>query len=329
MADATAIPADARFYTAQQQIVRQAANTVQAAWSQLDDADPIGSWHDQVRPAAVAAVARGQQQATTLSTDYVAATVAAAGTVSAPLAVLVAGALAGVAAGGLTLAALLDWAWAYYRHALGLGVPPRGARAIGLGKLLTYTGTEVADAGRVATQIDAALRTEIAGYERIVHLPACGRCILLAGRLYRYSTGFLRHPRCDCQMKPVTRDQWRTTNLDNHPDALFFRMSPAQQAKAFGVRDAEAIRAGADIGRVVNARRKGAVYVAGGHQYTHESTTSRGVGRQLGQLSKRHAQPGGRYRVSGIARPTPAQLVDSTRNRDELITQLRRFGYLM
>jgi hypothetical protein len=54
------------------------------------------------------------------------------------------------------------------------------------------------------TPAAALAEQEVAGYERTVVLAACGRCILLAERLYRYSTGFLRHPRCDCQMKPVT-----------------------------------------------------------------------------------------------------------------------------
>jgi hypothetical protein len=156
-------------------------------------------------------------------------------------------------------------------------------------------------------------------------LPACGRCILLAGRLYRYSTGFRRHPRCDCQMKPVTWEQWREDRPGNHPRALFNAMTPAQQNVAFGAGDADAIRAGADISRVVNTRRRNAVYVAGGHEYTREATTVRGVGRQLGELGK---QAGRRYASTRTSRPTAAQLINTAHDRDEVITQLQRFGYL-
>jgi hypothetical protein len=102
-------------------------------------------------------------------------------------------------------------------------------------------------------------------------------------------------------------------------------MTKAQQDRAFGKGDAAALRAGADMSRVVNARRAGAVYVAGGREYTREATTTRGVGRQLGELGK---QPGARYRATRVARPTAAQLVAASADRDELITQLRRFGYL-
>ncbi|GHH59656.1 hypothetical protein [Lentzea cavernae] len=101
-------------------------------------------------------------------------------------------------------------------------------------------------------------------------------------------------------------------------------MTTAQQNKAFGPGDAEAIRAGADISRTVNARRRNAVYVAGGHEYTLDATTVRGVGRQLGDLAKQ----GRRFSSTRTPRPTAAQLVNTARDRDELINQLRRFGYL-
>lgn len=316
--------ADDRFRTAQQRAVRHAVTAVAAVWSRLDLAD-TAAWQRAARPELVAAISSGQASAASTGQTYVAATLAAAGAVSRPLGRLVASALAGTAAGGLSLGSLVDYAWAYFRRALELGAPPSDAADIGRAKLLIYTATEVADAGRVAVQIGGFLEPEVYGYERLVHLPACGRCIVLAGRLYRYSSGFLRHPRCDCGMKAVTRQQWRADGAATDPRSLFETMSKTQQDKAFGPGGAEAIRHGADISRVVNARRKGAVYVAGGHEFTHEATTTRGLGRQLGELRKR---PGRRYRSSGVARPTPAQLVALVQDRDELLTQLRRFGYV-
>lgn len=297
----------------------------QAAWRELNPADPIASWTAQVRPHIVATVEQAQAEAASLAPLYTAATLAAAGSVSAPLGRLVAAAFAGYATTGLTIAALMDFALRAYRRALALDMPPSEAHARGLSRLLRYVSTEVSDAGRLAVQVAAVTEPAITGYERIVHLPACGRCVQLAGRLYRRSDGFLRHPRCDCSMKPVTAEQWRTARLENHPRALFERMTRAQQDKSFGQGDAAAIRAGADVSRVVNTRRRGAVYVAGGHEYTHEATTVRGIGRQLGEV---HTQPGHRYRRSGIARPTAAQLVNIARDDNELLDQLRRFGYL-
>jgi hypothetical protein len=126
-------------------------------------------------------------------------------------------------------------------------------------------------------------------------------------------------------MKAVTRDQRRTTQPDNHPRALFDRMTTAQQDMAFGKGDTAAIRAGADISRVVNERRAGGGYLAGGHEYTREATTVRGVGHRLGDL---HTRPGGRYRTSGVDRPTAAQLVNTATDEAELIVQLRRYVYV-
>lgn len=317
---------DAQQYTAQQTTVRHAVAQTQEAWARLDIANLSQSWETDVRPEVVATVEQAQVQAASLAQPYVIGTLAAAATVSAPLGLLVAGAFAGMAANGLLLAALFDFALRYLRRALDLGAPPSDARAIGLHRLLTYVGTEIADTGRLAVQLAATLEPEVAGYERIVHLPACGRCIILSGRLYRYSQGFQRHPRCDCGMKPVTHDQWGNDTASATPNTLFDRMSRAQQAQAFGPDAAKAIRAGADMSRVVNARRKGSVYTAGGYEFTHEATTKRGVGRQLGDLSKR---PGSRYTRSRVNRPTPAQLVNAVGDdREELVRQLSRFGYL-
>ncbi|NKE61752.1 hypothetical protein FXN61_35335 [Lentzea sp. PSKA42] len=317
--------ADADHYRAQQRIVRVAVDQAQAAWKLLNASDAFGSWTQLVRPRVVQDLEHAQESAAALAPLYIAATLATARAVSSPVAAVVAAAFAGFAANGLPLALLLDFAFRLYQKAVAAGMPPSEARAIGLARLLTYVSTETADAGRLAHAAAALAEPEIAGYERIIVLPACGRCILLAGRLYRYSTAFLRHPRCDCQMKPVTWEQWREDRPGNHPRALFEAMTPAQQNDAFGAGDADAIRAGADISRVVNARRRNAVYVAGGHEYTREATTVRGVGRQLGDLGK---QPGRRYSSARTPRPTAAQLVNTARDRDELITQLRRFGYL-
>ncbi|MBP2320482.1 hypothetical protein JOF56_000867 [Kibdelosporangium banguiense] len=317
--------AEAEFYLAHQQLVRQAANQTQAAWAELDPADPVGSWTEQVRPQTVAAVEQAQVETASLAPVYVAAVLLAAGLLAAPVAaVVVARAFAGYAANGLPLAALFDLAFGHYRRALAVGVPASEARTMGLSRLLKYATTEISDTSRLAVTAASVADPRIVGYERTVHLPACGRCILLAGRLYRYTTGFDRHPQCDCGMRPVTRTQWES-HRDNNPRALFAAMTRAQQNKAFGADDAAAIRAGADISRVVNARRPGALYVAGGHEYTRDSTTVRGAGRQMGQLAR---PPGDRYRSTRTARPTAAQLVNTARDETELAELLRRFGYL-
>src|SRR5690606_25790677 len=98
------------------------------------------------------------------------------------------------------------------------------------------------------------------------------RCVILAGRFYRKNTGFQRHPGCDCRHIPASESVAGDLAVD--PRAYFDSLTEAEQDKAFTKAGAEAIRAGADIGQVVNARR--GMYTAQGQLLTREGTTSRG-----------------------------------------------------
>ena len=59
------------------------------------------------------------------------------------------------------------------------------------------------DAARAAEQVMVAATPNVA-HVRFLNLPSCSRCAVLAGRVYRYSEGFERHPGCDCVMIPTT-----------------------------------------------------------------------------------------------------------------------------
>lgn len=60
----------------------------------------------------------------------------------------------------------------------------------------------VNDAGRSAMGAWVASRRTETGYIRTLTPPSCSRCAILAGRWYRWSDGFQRHPGCDCEMVP-------------------------------------------------------------------------------------------------------------------------------
>lgn len=105
----------------------------------------------------------------------------------------------------------------------------------------------VQDAGRAAESVSTAVRPRV-GHVRNLTPPSCSRCVVLAGRVYRYSDGFQRHPNCDCTMTPV-REGDATHAVD--PLDLMKRGLITDLSKA----DAQAIRDGADLGRVVNIRR--------------------------------------------------------------------------
>ncbi|MFI8830540.1 hypothetical protein ACIGPN_05880 [Streptomyces afghaniensis] len=132
------------------------------------------------------------------------------------------------------------------------GMGARAAMARGAAFLDMIVRTVVSDTGRQADQAAMVANRNVRAYVRVVELPACSRCLILAGREYGVSSGFLRHPRCDCTMEPVTRKN-RPTPLD--AESLFENMSPAQRRKVFGEAGTQAIEDGARISSVVNARK--------------------------------------------------------------------------
>lgn len=106
------------------------------------------------------------------------------------------------------------------------------------------------DAGRSAQSVSIAARPRI-GHARMLTPPSCSRCAVLAGRVYRYSTGFLRHPGCDCTMIPTSL---ANADITQDPVDLMERGLVTGLSRA----DQQAIRDGADFNQVVNVRNSAA-----------------------------------------------------------------------
>lgn len=189
------------------------------------------------------------------------------------------------------------------------GFSARAAMARGAAFLDMVVRTVVADTGRQADQAAMVANRNVVAYVRVVELPACSRCIILAGREYGVSTGFLRHPRCDCAMEPVTR-RHRPMPLD--PDELFDSMTPAQRAKTFGEAGMRAIEDGSRISTVVNARKAMDTVEMFGKkvQVTHVGTGSRKAPRRPPRL-----MPEEIYKLAGD-------------DRNQAIRLLYKNGYL-
>ncbi|HET7386857.1 MAG TPA: hypothetical protein VFJ19_09380 [Nocardioidaceae bacterium] len=291
----------------------------------------LDSW-DPLRLARV--VAGLQLRAARGADPYVAAAAQEQGMQAPAVAALVPAAFAAVNGDGTSLLSLLDLPRIEAREAIGRGADSAEALASARKKLQLMAVTAVQDAGRVADGVADAIRPAIAGYERVVNLPACDRCIVLAGRLYRWSHGFERHPKCDCTMVPVTAEQWHSQRPENTPEQLFARMSPQQQDRAFTKAGAQAIRDGADISQVVNARRGMRKAQVFGHdlRITTEGTTRRGLaGKRLEAAGAQVAKLlGERYRrVVSTPRLMPESIYEiANGDRDEAIRLLKRFGYI-
>ncbi|WP_326828686.1 hypothetical protein OIE13_22360 [Streptosporangium sp. NBC_01810] len=298
-------------YQAQQTIARQAVEQAQTLWSEVEPAAVVDSWVGQLA-AMLRVLILGQTTAAALSQPYVEALAVQQGI--PPVGGVNPAAFAGVAADGRALTSLLMQPALRTLGLLATGADDQSALLSGLASLTRIVDTEISDASRAADQVGMVANRGWVTYVRHVSLPACGRCIILAGREYSWSTGFLRHERCDCTMVPRRAGDERPPA----PEELFAQMTPEEQAKAFTVGGAEAIRLGADLGQVVNARR--GMQTVGGRLVTTEGTSRRGVaGRKMGSTSKRKS----------AVRPMPEQLIaDAGGDRDEAIRRLRQFGYL-
>ena len=124
----------------------------------------------------------------------------------------------------------------------------------------------------------------------MVSPPCCKDCAILAGRFYRYSQGFQRHPGCDCRHQATTEDR-------SHELA---QEIPHSQIRDLTDADRDALDKGADLARVVNSRR--------GMSADRTTTTA------LARRGQTRLTPEGIYRTAGT--------------REESLRLLRTHGYL-
>lgn len=323
--------------------VAAAAKAARIAWRRVDPLAIATSWR-ALLPEVLVVLAAAQQQTAARADEYVEDVLAAQGIQVRRLGEVVARALSGVASDGRPLDSLLTRPTAATVRALAAGAGTGRALATGQATLEMIVRTQVADAGRVADQIAAVARPGIA-YVRMLTPPACSRCVVLAGRVYRWNQGFRRHPACLCVHVPTlesTADDVRV-----NPRSYFDSLTQAEQDRIFTVAGARAIRDGAQISQVVNARRgmRTASVFGRDARITLEGTTRRGLaGQRLidegARLSGERVETVTRLATEGavqrqvvrqrvqIPRLMPEQIYRDATSREDAIRLLRRFGYL-
>lgn len=187
------------------------------------------------------------------------------------------------------------------------------------------TQTLIADTARAAESVAMVANPRATGYVRMLNPPSCSRCAILAGRWYRWSAGFERHPLCDCIHIPAREALHHDLRLD--PEAYFESLTPAQQDRFFTKAGAQAIRDGADLNQVVNARRG---------MTTASQLLGRGATRER-LLTTEGTTARGAYGRSAASRTAGARRVRlmpeaiyelSGDDRDEAIRLLRLYGYI-
>lgn len=170
----------------------------------------------------------------------------------------------------------------------------------------------VQDAARDAQSVDIVTRPWISHVRHLV-LPSCSRCVQLAGRVYKWSVEFQRHPGCDCVMVPTTVANDSLT-YDAGQLALDGQVTGLSKA------DRAAIELGADFNQVINAKRGRDTETIGKRtiEVTSESTTKRG---------RANAERTGRNKR--IRRLTPKTILAIASDRDHALELLKIHGYIL
>lgn len=289
----------------------RALATATRHWRKLGPNWIADAWAERI-PTVTAAITNAQRTAATSALVSGALALGQQDTWAPPDGLVDPDAFAGVTGDGRPLDTLLKVPATTTRTLIADGMEPAEALAAGGRQLSMMVLTEIADAGRGASGVQIAARPRV-GYVRMLNPPSCSRCVVLAGRFYRWNQGFLRHPRCDCKHVPtMVTDQAEAfaEGLIDDPYEAFNRMSEAEQNRVFTNAGAQAIRDGADMYQVVNARRgmknRGA--------FTTEGTSKHGW---AGQILRK-----------GQKRMTPETIYRLNPNREQAVEALRAQGYI-
>lgn len=236
------------FYALQQRVNFTTRNELRRIWRRMGD-DFDASWR-RYGPAALAVLTEAQRVVSDEAARYVPRVMEQTDQPFEPLGEFRTESLVGRASDGRPLDTLAYGAVTEAKQAVEGGATAPQALDSGSRWLDLMAALQVADVARQAVGIQVASQRTESNYVRVLNPPSCQRCAILAGRVYRWSTGFQRHPRCDCTMMPARNTEWAKSEG--------FITSPRDAYEQGHIKDltqaqVKAIEDGADIGKVVNA----------------------------------------------------------------------------
>lgn len=245
------IPASsAESYRRQQRLTAAAVLAARRSWGRVDPDSISESWETpSVELSAV--LTRLQSEAALDGARSVPAALADQGFEVEPEYSVKPRAVAGFAGAGYEPVDVFESAPIIAKARIAQGWPVTDALVAGGAALSGIMQTAMADAGRQGQMLAIHSRPKV-GYVRMLNPPSCSRCAILAGRASGREA-FPRHPRCDCRAIPGL-EGWEQ-DLTMNTSEYFESLSPEEQARVFTNAGAQAIRDGADINQVVNARR--------------------------------------------------------------------------
>lgn len=316
----------------QRAIAASSVAQLMALWSNVRP-DAIGPSWDRLLPRAADVVARSQAGAAAGATAYVNDSIAAQVDRPERIPQVNAEAFAGTASDGRPLESLLTLPATQAGRAAGAGMTSDAALSHGRFSLASLAATQVYDAGRLAVGVGITAHPQAGGYRRQLRGESCSRCIVLAGKWFRWNRGFQRHPRCDCVHVPSVGSKSDYAGAEGFdPHTYFDSLDPSDQDRVFTKAGAKAIRDGADLNQVVNARRGMRTTNMYGRKVrtTSEGTSVRGAaGRRLQRAGADTSRvQGERMRRASVPRLTPEQIYADAADRDDAIRLLRQFGFI-
>jgi hypothetical protein len=239
----------------QQRLIRVAdAARAQAlkAWQGVDFTNLDASWAS-ISPSIIRTVVAAQSSMA-IGSDRYTTNMAAAQDFDSSRSAIVPQAFSGVDGQGRDIEGVLRGAVTTTKQAVGAGLGSVRSLEAGASYLAVIMKTLVADLSRSADLTSAAGKS-FTHYIRMCNGSACSRCAILAG-MSSGAEAFRRHVSCQCCAVPVASTRGAAKlGLHTTPREVFDAMSDAEQDKAFTRAGAQAIRDGADITKVVNARR--------------------------------------------------------------------------
>lgn len=313
--------ASTEFYATQQRVNATAANEVARAWRRMGD-DLDASWRRN-GPNVLAVLLEAQAQNARAALAYVPRVLDETGVADLPSGDPRLSRFVGVASDGRRLDTLAYGAVTQSKQAITNGASTAQGLQSGGDWLDLMVKLQVADVARQVVGVMTASRKNLGGTVRVPNPPSCQRCAILAGRWYRWSKGFDRHPRCDCVNQPVPSEAYAKAE-----GFLSDPMGAYRRGEIRGLTEAQKFaldQPGADIGQIVNATR-------GMSTTTTYLPIKQSAKRVQGPIKPGQpdllAQLAGLPRASAVGRVTPEGIYREAKTRDAAIVRLRAEGYI-
>lgn len=293
-------------YRQQQAIAIETTLEVNNLWRRGMGDDFELSWTG-LAPEVFATVIAGQLAAADSGLAYVPAVLAEQSIAAPEVAAVNPQRFMGAAPDGRPLETLLHGAVYEAKTRVGNGATTTQALTIAGSWLQDVVMDSVREANRQAVASSYTTRPAVQGWVRMLNPPSCKFCIVLAGKFFRWNQGFQSHPECDCRHIPTKEALAGDLTID--PYAYFHGLTEKEQNRLFGKNDAQAIRDGGDIYRIVNTRGRGLA----------DNVLKNTPGHNRGWQSRRWDSP---------SLMTIDDVYAAARNREHAIELMRENGFI-